>query len=78
MSKAVSADLGTMFFQVAENDNNGKINLKEMRNAFVELEATDDIEQVLSQNNWQYVSDGKHYFVLGEDSMRVAKMFPGK
>jgi hypothetical protein len=78
MSKAYGVDVGTMFFQVAENDDEGKINLKEIRNAFVELEATEDIEQVLAQNDWQYVSDDKHYYVIGEDSMRVAKMFPGK
>ena len=78
MSRAVAVDAGTMFFQVAENDKDGKIAFKEIRNAFVELEASEDIEQVLAQNDWQYVSDEKHYYVLGEDSMRVARMFPGK
>jgi hypothetical protein len=78
MSKAIGCDVGTMFFQTAENDRDGKLSLKEIRNAFVELEASEDIEQVLTQNDWQYVSDGKHYYVLGEDSMRVARMFPGK
>jgi hypothetical protein len=78
MSKAIGCDVGTMFFQTAENDQDGKLSLKEIRNAFVELEASEDIEQVLTQNDWQYVSDGKHYYVLGEDSMRVARMFPGK
>ncbi len=78
MSRVVSCDCGTMFFQVAENDSNGKLNLKEIRNAFVELEVSEDIEQVLAQNDWQYVSDGKHYYILGEDSIRVARMFPGK
>ena len=77
-SRAVAVDVGTMFFQTAENDQDGKLSLKEIRNAFVELEASEDIEQVLAQNEWQYVSDDKHYYVLGEDSMRVARMFPGK
>jgi len=78
MSRVVGTDVGTMFFQVAENDADGKLSLKEVRNAFVELEASEDIEQVLAQNDWQYVSDKDHYYVLGEDSMRVARMFPGK
>ncbi len=78
MSRVVSCDCGTMFFQVAENAEDGSLVLKEIRNAFVELEASEDIEQVLSQNDWQYVSDGKHYYVLGEDSMVVARMFPGR
>ena len=78
MSRAVSVDAGTMFFQAAENAEDGSLNLKEIRNSFVELEASEDIEQVLEQNDWQYVSDGRHYYVIGEDSMRVARMFPGK
>ncbi|MEQ9716115.1 MAG: hypothetical protein ABGF52_11360 [Candidatus Asgardarchaeum sp.] len=78
MSKVYGVDCGTMFFQVAENATDGTLNLKEIRNAFVELEADEDIEQVLEQNDWQYVSDGKHYYVIGEDSMRVARMFPGR
>ena len=61
MSRAVACDSGTMFFQVAENDSSGKLSLKEIRNAFVELEASEDIEQVLAQNDWQYVKDEKHY-----------------
>lgn len=78
MSRSCGVDVGTMFFQVAEKDNSGDIRFKEIRNAFVELEASEDTEQILTQNNWQYVSDGKHYYVIGEDSMRVARIFPGK
>jgi hypothetical protein len=77
MSRAISVDCGTMFFQTAE-EIDGNIEIKTLRNAFVELEASDDIEQVLEQNKWQYVSDGTKYYVMGEDSMRVARMFPGK
>jgi hypothetical protein len=78
MSKALGVDCGTFFYQTAENTPDGTTKFKEIRNAFVELEAAEDIEQVLTQNDWQYVTDGKHYYVIGEDSMRVARMFPGK
>jgi len=77
MSKAIGCDLGTMFFQVAEIEDD-KVRIKSTRNAFVEIDETDDIEDVLKQNKWQYVRDGKKYYVIGEDSLRVAKMFPGK
>lgn len=77
MSRAVGNDIGTMFFQVAENTKDG-INLKEIRNAFVELEGSEDVEQILAQNNWQYVTDGKKYYIIGDDSMKVARIFPGK
>lgn len=77
MSRAISFDPGTMFFQTAEKVDS-EINIKIIRNSFVEMEATEDIEQVLSQNKWQYISDGKKYYIIGEDSLKVAKMFPGK
>jgi len=77
-SRAVGQDCGTMFFQTAENLSDGTIKFKEIRNSFVALEKTEEIEQALSQNNWQYVVDGKNYFIIGEDSMRVSRMFPGK
>ena len=79
-SRVVGADTGTMFFQIAEQDSGGEIKIKTTRNAFVELAESDDddIEDVLKRNKWQYVQDGKKYYVIGEDSLRVAKMFPGK
>jgi hypothetical protein len=76
--RIVACDIGTMFFQTAEYGEDGQIHFKEIRNAFVELEASEDIEQILHQNKWQYVSDQKHYFVIGDDALRVARIFPGK
>lgn len=79
MGRIIGVDLGTMFFQVAEFGNDKKkINVKTTRNAFVELDTTDDVEEILSRNNWQYIKDQDKYYVIGEDSLRVANMFPGK
>lgn len=75
--KVVGCDVGTMFFQVAEQEGE-EVSVNTTRNAFVELAATDDMEEVLDRNGWQYVKDGNKYFVIGEDSLRVANMFPGK
>ena len=76
--KILGLDPGTAFFQTAEQNSEGEIEFKEIRNAFVELEnyQTEDIESVLKQNNWQYVSDGKNFFIIGEDCLRVSLMFP--
>ena len=75
--RVCGVDVGTMFFQVAE-ENGDEVDVRITRNAFVELAATDDMEEILDRNNWQYVKDGDKYFVIGEDSLRVANMFPGK
>ena len=76
--KILGLDPGTAFFQTAEQNSEGEIEFKEIRNAFVELEGyqSQDIESILKQNNWQYVSDGKNFFIIGEDCLRVSLMFP--
>jgi hypothetical protein len=74
--RTTGVDCGTLFFQTAEQ-NGENIKLQCIRNAFVQINATDDIEDVLKQNNWQYVKDDVNYYVIGEDSLKVAKLFPG-
>jgi len=76
MSRVVSLDPGTMFFHSAEKD--GDLKIKTIRNAFVELDDTDDIEETLHRNGWQYLQDGGKYYVIGDDAMKVANIFPGK
>ncbi len=78
-SRIVAADPGTFFFQVAEKNEKGEIEIKTMRNSFVELENydIDDIEEILKQNKWQYVTDKKHYYIIGDDSLKVSLLFPG-
>jgi actin-related protein len=78
-NRAIGFDPGTAFLQVAEQKTRGgEITFKEIRNSFIELIGyeTDDIEQILKQNNWQYITDGKHYYILGEDSLKVGRLFP--
>jgi hypothetical protein len=77
-SKVFGVDVGTMFFQVAEPDPANKDNtlFKTTRNAFVEMNDSDDQEETLKSNNWQYIKDGKTFYVIGEDAMKVANMFP--
>src|SRR5665213_2969986 len=78
MSRAVGCDPGTMFFQVAENDTDGKTKVQIVRNAFVEIAGGEGIEDILAQNKWSYVKDGNNYYIPGEDAIRVARMFPNK
>tara|TARA_B100000614_G_scaffold262909_1_gene300812 strand:+ start:291385 stop:292392 length:1008 start_codon:yes stop_codon:yes gene_type:complete len=66
-----------MFFQSSEKDGEG-IKYKTIRNAFVELDDNDDIEETLQRNGWQYLQDGGKYYVIGDDAMKVANIFPGK
>lgn len=71
-------DLGTMFYQTAKFGKDGEIDIEIIRNAFVELDATEDTEDILKQNHWNYVKSDNKFYILGEDSLKVAKMLPGK
>ncbi len=77
MSQSIGADPGTVFFQVASKEKDA-MKYKVVRNAFVELPQSEDSEEVLKRNGWQYVRDGNNYYVIGEDALRVANIFPGK
>jgi len=76
--RAVGCDVGTMFFQVAEKLDTDSLSHKTVRNAFVELPVSEDAEDVLLRNGWQYVKDGENYYVIGDDAIQVANIFPGK
>lgn len=75
-ARAVGVDVGTMFFQTAELVDD-KISVSAVRNAFVEIPYSSELEEILTRNGWRYVNDGTQYFVVGDDSMQVAKLFPG-
>lgn len=72
-------DVGTMFCQCAKIDSKNKTNISVSRNAFVEIENDgSDLEEILKRNSWQYVNDGGKYYVIGDDSLQVVKLFPNK
>lgn len=78
MPKALGVDVGTMFFQVAEEADNHTIKTQIVRNSFVEMAAPEDGEDYFKGNGWDYVKDGDKYYVTGEDAVKVARLFPGK
>lgn len=78
MSISAGYDVGTMFCQMARQESNGTTYMSNVRNAFVEIPESEDVDEILNRNGWQWVRDGKNVFVIGEDSVQVAKLFPGK
>jgi hypothetical protein len=83
ISRALGSDIGTMFYQTAEKQADGNVKTQIVRNAFVEMAAGEDTEEMLTRNGWNFIKDddpksGLKYYITGEDAMKVAKMFPGK
>jgi len=80
MPVAKACDIGTMFFQTAKANpqDQDRIDVEIIRNAFVEIDdlAGDDTEDILMNNDWRYIKDKDRFYVLGEDAIRVARMFP--
>lgn len=82
-NRACSCDVGTMFFQTAEKQADGSVKTQIARNAFVEMPEGEDTEEMLIRNGWNFVKDedpknGTKYYIIGEDALKVARMFPGK
>ena len=79
MDKAIGLDPGTAFFQTAEFEEGDKVSYQTIRNAFVELPHTEDVESILKNNGWKWVKDKEEnkYYVIGEDALRVSNIFPG-
>lgn len=63
-ARAVGVDVGTMFFQTAELVDD-KISVSAVRNAFVEIPYSSELEEILTRNGWRYVNDGTQYFEIG-------------
>ncbi len=80
LGKVAGFDLGTATFQVAELNGNDEISYKNIRNCFIELQNSEQTEMALSQNSWQYIFDKNtnKYYVIGNDAMIFARMFPNK
>ncbi len=78
MSRAISVDVGTMFYQTAEKNIDGTVKFQCIRNAFVEMAGGDDTEDTLKRNGWNFVKDGDKFYVTGEDAIKVAKAFPNR
>lgn len=79
MSVAKGCDPGTMFFQVAEKrEGQEGLTFSAVRNAFVELADSEGVDDILKNNEWQYIKDGNVYYVIGDDAIQVANILPGK
>lgn len=76
--KAYGLDIGTAFFKCALESDNNSIEYKKIRNCFIELENDESTQEALTNNNWQYVLHNNKYYVVGEDAIKMARLFPGK
>lgn len=78
-AQAYGVDFGTMFYQTARVDpsDENKYIFGIFRDSFVEMDGTDEMEEHLKRNNWQYMKHGNKFYIIGEDSISVANMFPG-
>jgi hypothetical protein len=69
-----SLDIGTMFLCKGELDVADQPEFTLERNCFLQAAATDDTEQTLKENNWNFAKHGSDYFILGEDAIKLKNL----
>lgn len=70
-----SCDIGTMFLVKGELDETmGGSNFTVERNVFLQTSTTEDTEDVLQENNWAYAKYENHYYILGEDALKLKNL----
>jgi hypothetical protein len=48
------------------------------RNVFLEAATTDDTEETLKENNWAYARHENHFYILGEDAIKLKNLLTVK
>jgi len=72
---AVGLDPGTMYLVMARHDElvDQPVFSKE-RNAFLQLNANEDTEDILADNDWSYIKHAGKYYVLSDLALKVKNM----
>jgi len=71
MSKAI--DIGTCFLVSAMQDSNNKIQLKTIRDAFIDMDS--EAKQMLSMSQVDFIESGDKLYVIGDSALTLANLF---
>lgn len=72
---AKSLDIGTMFLVRGEIDEiGGGAAFTVQRNCFLKANTSNDTEETLKENNWNYAKYDNDYYILGEDAIKLKNL----
>ncbi len=68
-------DIGTANLVCAKQDTEGEVEIKSIRNAFLDIESDDFTKSMLTRLKVPYISQDNHFYVIGETAFELANVF---
>ena len=72
---AKGLDVGTAFLAVAEKGDNNELNIRSIRDAFIDLEQGDFVDSMLSQTGVNYIKRNETIYVVGDEAIELSSVF---
>jgi len=72
---ACGIDIGTCFLVSAKQDDNRQIQLKSIRDCFLELNNEEQIKGMLRISKMDYIEEGDKIYIIGEPALVLANIF---
>lgn len=72
---ACSIDIGTCFLVSAKQDDNREVQLKSIRDAFIDMENDPQVKNMLKMSKVDFVESGDKLYVIGDSAVVMANIF---
>lgn len=72
---AKGLDIGTAFLVVSEKGENKEVNIRSIRDAFIDLDQGDLVEDMLTQSGVKYIKKNDITYVVGDEAIELASVF---
>lgn len=72
---SLGLDIGTCFLVSAKQDSNAKVQLKSIRDAFIDLENDPSVKNMLKMSKINFIETDDKLFIVGNDAVVIANMF---
>jgi len=71
----IGADIGTCFLVSARQDANNEIEIKSIRDAFIDMEADSSIKNMLKRSKIDFIDSEDKIYIVGDNALTLANMF---
>jgi len=72
---AISVDIGTCFLVSAKQDDNAQIQIKSIRDAFLDMENDTSVKNMLKMSKVDFIEDDEKLYIIGDAALVMANMF---
>ena len=68
-------DIGTCFLVSAKQDDNGQVQLKSIRDAFLDMDNESSVKNLLKMSKVNFIETEDKLYIVGDDALVLANMF---